>query len=79
MLVSAKFLQAFGERFQDMKSKQKELSIFATPFNVEPTDVPDNLQHEIIKLQSNNELKATTTSLCSSSINRMYVLRIFPL
>uniref|UniRef100_UPI00358F8063 general transcription factor II-I repeat domain-containing protein 2A-like n=1 Tax=Myxine glutinosa TaxID=7769 RepID=UPI00358F8063 len=48
----AKLLQAFGERFQDMKSKQRELNIFATPFNVEPADVPDNLQHEIIELQT---------------------------
>ncbi|KAK3880044.1 hypothetical protein Pcinc_015431 [Petrolisthes cinctipes] len=35
---------------KDMKSKQQELNIFATPFNVEPVDVPDNLQHEIIQL-----------------------------
>ncbi|XP_035862707.1 general transcription factor II-I repeat domain-containing protein 2B-like [Sander lucioperca] len=50
----AKLLHAFGERFQDMKSKVKELNIFTTPFNVEPADVPDNLQHEIIELQSNH-------------------------
>ncbi len=49
----AKLHQAFGEKFQDMKSKQNELNIFATPFNVEPFEVPDNLQHKIIELQSN--------------------------
>jgi hypothetical protein len=40
-----------------------ELNIFATLFNVEPADVPDNLQHEIIQLQSNDELKARYNSL----------------
>jgi hypothetical protein len=33
-----------------------ELNIFATPFNVEPADVPDNLHHEIIQVQSDDEL-----------------------
>ncbi|XP_069840988.1 general transcription factor II-I repeat domain-containing protein 2B-like [Dendropsophus ebraccatus] len=54
----AQLIEAFSERFQDVKSKQMELNIFSTPFNVEPADVPDNLQHEIIQLQSNDELKA---------------------
>lgn len=64
-----------------MKRKKNEQNIFATPFNAEPADVSDNLRHEIIKLQSNNKLKATvgtTTSLCLSSINCVYVLKIFP-
>lgn len=52
----AKPLQAFGERFQDVKSKQKGRKIFATLFNVEPADVPDNLQHKIIELRSHGEL-----------------------
>nr|KAF6425260.1 hypothetical protein HJG59_009300 [Molossus molossus] len=41
-----------------MKSKQMELNIFAAPFNVEPAEVPDNLQHNIIQRQSDDELKA---------------------
>nr|KAF6489938.1 hypothetical protein HJG59_010330 [Molossus molossus] len=45
-----KIIEAFNERFKDVESKQMELRNFATPFNVEPTDVPDNLQHEIIQL-----------------------------
>jgi hypothetical protein len=39
------------------------LNISATPFNVEPADVPDNLQHEIIQLQSDYELKARYNNL----------------
>lgn len=38
----AKLLQAFGEKFEDMKSKQKELSLFTVLFNVKPADVPGN-------------------------------------
>uniref|UniRef100_A0A8C1LT94 Uncharacterized protein n=1 Tax=Cyprinus carpio TaxID=7962 RepID=A0A8C1LT94_CYPCA len=69
----AKLLQAFEERFQDMKSKQNELKIFAAPFNVEPSDVPDNLQHEIIELQSNYELKAKYNNLPLLEFYKLYV------
>uniref|UniRef100_A0A9J7YT13 SPIN-DOC-like zinc-finger domain-containing protein n=1 Tax=Cyprinus carpio carpio TaxID=630221 RepID=A0A9J7YT13_CYPCA len=69
----AKLLQAFEERFQDMKSKQNELKIFAAPFNVEPSDVPDNLQHEIIELQSNDELKAKYNNLPLLEFYKLYV------
>ncbi|XP_073687696.1 general transcription factor II-I repeat domain-containing protein 2A-like [Garra rufa] len=69
----AKLLQAFGERFQDIKSKQNELKIFAVPFNVEPSEVPDNLQHEIIELQSNDELKAKYNNLPLLEFYKLYV------
>lgn len=39
-----------------MKSEKKELNIFDSPFNVKTADMPDNLQHKIIMLQSNNLL-----------------------
>ena len=53
------------------RSKQKELNIFATPFNVEPADMPDELQLELIQLQCDDELKArysTATYRCLNSI-----------
>nr|KAF6492499.1 hypothetical protein HJG59_009690 [Molossus molossus] len=53
-----KLIEAFNERLKEVTSKQMELNIFARLFNVEPADVPDNLQHEIIQLQSDDELKA---------------------
>ena len=59
----AKLLEAFGERFRDVKSKQMELNIFATPFNVEPADMPDELQLELIQLQCDDELKARYSNL----------------
>ena len=40
----ANLLQKFCERFQDLKVKELELHIFATPFNIEAMAVPENLQ-----------------------------------
>jgi hypothetical protein len=56
-----------------MKSKQMELNIFPTPFSVEPADVPDNLQHEIIQLQSNDELKARHNNLPLLEFYKRYI------
>ncbi|MBN3322094.1 GTD2A protein, partial [Atractosteus spatula] len=50
-----------------------ELNIFATPFNVEPADVPDNLQHEIIQLQSDDELKARYNNLRLLEFYKRYI------
>jgi hypothetical protein len=69
----AKLIEAFNERFKDVKSKQMELNIFATPFNVEPTDVPDNLQHEIIQLQSDDELKVRYNNLPLLELYKRYI------
>ena len=52
-----KLLQAFGESFQDLKTKQKELNMFTAPFTVEQADMPDNLLLEMIELQNNDEPK----------------------
>ncbi|KAK3892883.1 hypothetical protein Pcinc_003284 [Petrolisthes cinctipes] len=52
---------------------QQELNIFTTPFNVESVDVPDNLQHEIIQLQSDDELKARCNNLSLLEFYRRYV------
>jgi hypothetical protein len=56
-----------------VKSKQTELNIFATPFNVEPADVPDNLQQEIIQLQSDDELKARYNNLPLLEFYKRYI------
>ena len=69
----AKLIQAFDERFHDVKNIQKELDVFATPFNVQPSDVPDNLQMEIIDLQNNNELKAKYHNLSLLDFYKLYV------
>ncbi|KAK3893510.1 hypothetical protein Pcinc_000218 [Petrolisthes cinctipes] len=69
----AKLIEAFSEKFRDVKSKQQELNIFATPYNVEPADVPDDLQYEIIQLQSDDELKARYNNLSLLEFYRRYV------
>jgi hypothetical protein len=50
-----------------------ELNIFATPFNVEPADGPDNIQHEIIQLQSDDELKARYNNLTLLEFYKRYI------
>ncbi len=67
-----RLIQAFDERFHDVKSKQKQLNMFATLCNVEPADVPDNLQLEIIELQSNEELKAKYSNLPLLDVYKLY-------
>lgn len=69
----AKLVQAFDERFQDVKKLQKELDMFATPFNVQPSDVPENLQMEIIEQQSNNGLKAKYNNLPLLEFYKLYI------
>ncbi|KHJ40557.1 hypothetical protein D918_09394 [Trichuris suis] len=69
----AKPLEALSERFNDLKSRQVELNIFAIPFNVEPADVPDNLQNEIIQLQSDDELKARYNNLRLLEFYKRYI------
>ena len=56
-----------------MKNIQKELNVFAAPFNVQPSDVPDNLQMEMIELQNNNELKAKYNNLSLLDFYKLYV------
>lgn len=57
-LECSSLLQSFNSRFQDIKSKQLELDIFSIPFNVTPSSAPSELQLELIKLQSDEILKA---------------------
>uniref|UniRef100_H3A113 HAT C-terminal dimerisation domain-containing protein n=1 Tax=Latimeria chalumnae TaxID=7897 RepID=H3A113_LATCH len=63
----------FCERFQDLKVKELEFNIFATPFNVEVVNVPENFQHEVIELQSNSELMAKYNNLSLLEFYRLYV------
>ncbi|KAL6465184.1 hypothetical protein MHYP_G00253170 [Metynnis hypsauchen] len=56
-------LEAFAQRFQDVKAKEQDLNIFATPFNVNVADVPECMQLEIIELQNNCQLKARHSNM----------------
>lgn len=41
--------------FYDLKGEETEVSIFVKLFNVNPAGVPDNLQHIVTDLQSNED------------------------
>lgn len=55
----AELLQAFGERLQDTRSKQKEQNIFAMLLNVEPADAPDSV---LTDLNLENQLQTKSSS-----------------
>ena len=57
-LECSSILERFNAGFQDIKSKQVELDIFSIPFNVTPASAPSELQLELIKLLSDDTLKA---------------------
>nr|KAF6480694.1 hypothetical protein HJG59_010560 [Molossus molossus] len=68
-----KRIEAFNERFKDVKNKQVESNIFAATFSVKPADVPDNLQHRILHLQSNDELKVRNNNLPLLEVCKCYI------
>ena len=57
-LECSSLLKRFNAGFQDIKSKQVELDIFSISFNVTPASTPSELQLELMKLQSDDTLKA---------------------
>ncbi|KAI6651124.1 General transcription factor II-I repeat domain-containing protein 2B-like isoform X1 [Oopsacas minuta] len=48
----------FNTRFADMDKHRKYFSYFAAVFDVEICDAPENLQMELIELQSSSELRS---------------------
>jgi len=66
-------LESFNDRFHDIKSKQLELDIFSIPFNVKPASAPSQLQLELIKLQSDDTLKAMYLNKPLLKFHRVYV------
>ncbi|XP_068243794.1 general transcription factor II-I repeat domain-containing protein 2-like [Palaemon carinicauda] len=47
----------FSERFGNLKKHSQAIEIFASPFSVDVTAIPKNMQMEIIELQCNDELR----------------------
>ena len=72
-----KLIEAFNERFKDVKIKQMELNMFATPFNVEAADAPHLLQLGIIHLQNNSELKVRYNNITLLEFYKSYI-RVHP-
>ena len=45
-------IEEFSSRFEDIRSHEVQLNIFASPFNVDVDTAPDDFQMELIDLQS---------------------------
>ncbi|CAH2273969.1 Hypothetical predicted protein [Pelobates cultripes] len=52
----------FKRRFQDFAAIEKEISLFSSPFSVDPNDAPDQLQLELNELHCDSELAVITNS-----------------
>ena len=72
-LECSSLLESFNARFQDIKSKQLELDIFSIPFSVTPASAPCELQLKLIKLQSDDTLKALYMNKLLLEFYRVYV------
>ena len=72
-LECSSLLESFHARFQYIKSKQLELNVFYIPFNVIQALAIAELQLELIKLQSNDTLKAMYHSKSLLEFYRVYV------
>lgn len=47
--------EEFQQRFKDFAAIEKEITLFSSPFSVDPNGVPDHLQLELIELQCDTE------------------------
>ena len=72
-LECSSLLERFNARFQDIKSKQLELDIFSIFFNVTPASASSELQLELIKVQSDDTLKAMYMNKPLLESYRVYV------
>ena len=61
-------------RFKIFRSEKIVLSfnIFSSPFNIDVETVPDELQMELIDLQSNNDLRNTFHSGYSKVLSKLH-------
>ena len=59
LFVSAKrpFRTDFLSRFGDMRSRENDIRLFSTPFDIQVNVVPEKYQMKLIELKCGNELK----------------------
>ena len=50
--------EEFQERFRDFAAIEKDITLFSSPFSVNPDDAPDQLQLELIELQCDAECRS---------------------
>ena len=49
--------EEFSERFGDLKKHSQATEVFASPFSVDVTAIPEDMQMELTELQCNDELR----------------------
>uniref|UniRef100_A0AAR2IMY0 SPIN-DOC-like zinc-finger domain-containing protein n=1 Tax=Pygocentrus nattereri TaxID=42514 RepID=A0AAR2IMY0_PYGNA len=69
----------FRQRFQDFSVIEKEIKLFATPFLLDPEEVEENLQLELIKIQCDDCLKNHHQQLSLPKFYRGLEKEKFPL
>lgn len=51
-------VEEFQQRFRDFAAIEKDITLFSSPFSVNPDDAPDHLQLELIELQCDAECRS---------------------
>ena len=70
-------LQEFERRFQVFSELEKEFAVFRSPFTVKPSDMPADIQLEIIDLQCATNMKEKLVSVGLDTFDQ-YLLRGYP-
>ena len=70
-------LQEFEQRFQIFGELEKEFKVFCSPFTVNASDLPVNIQLEIIDLQCDSDLKDKFASAGLDTFYR-YIMPGYP-
>ena len=63
----------FENRFQDLRSNILNFSIFSNPFSLDPIQIPEQYQLELVDLQFNQELKAKYNDVPLKDFYKMYL------
>ncbi|KAK3559088.1 hypothetical protein QTP86_003361 [Hemibagrus guttatus] len=50
--------EEFQQRFRDFAAIEKEITLFSSPFSVDPDDAPDHLQLDLIEMHCDVECRS---------------------
>ncbi|KAJ8358190.1 hypothetical protein AAFF_G00027000 [Aldrovandia affinis] len=65
--------EEFQQRFRDFAAIEQEITLFPSPFSVDPDDAPDHLQLELIELQCGAECRIGTNSSLLSTFTASWI------
>jgi hypothetical protein len=64
----------FTDRFQDMRGQRENFKLFASPFEVEVEEAPEELQMELIELQGSSALKLKYKEVDIVQFYKLYIM-----